>query len=100
MPSYEQIVGAVRVILTALITAALTYAANHKWIDSDSVATFSVAIVTLILAVWSIMSNSLATRAQGVANAGGTKVVVSTAAPQVLKELASDPAVHNIEHAK
>ncbi len=100
MPSYEQIIGAVRIILTALFTAALTYAANHNWIDSASVTTFSVALVTLVLAAWSIVGNSLASRATSVANSGGTKVVVSASAPQALKELASDPAVPNVEHAK
>jgi hypothetical protein len=94
-PSTEQVLGALRVVLTAVLTAGLSYAAQHDMISQGEVAMLAGALCTIGIAFWSWVANTLSRRTESVANSGVTVVVPQTA-PASLRKLAADPSVRNV----
>jgi hypothetical protein len=94
-PSTEQVLGALRVILTAILTAGLSYAAQHDLISQGEVAMLAGALCTIGIAFWSWVANSLSRRTEAVSNSGVT-VLVPHSAPASLRKLAADPEVPNV----
>lgn len=66
-------------------------------LDSVTAGYVSAAILAIVMAGWSFMSNRQAQQARNVARAPGVEVLIKPNAPESLRELANDPTAPNVK---